>query len=67
MGDFGQLEAWKRGAWRQEAPQYRWKPALRSDQRPGEEVVQVNDAYAGSGPPPGDELYWSHEQHSTGG
>jgi len=52
---------------RQELAQYIWKPPSRSDQPPGEEVVQVNDPYAGSGPPPGDELHWSHEQHPTGG
>jgi hypothetical protein len=37
-----------------------------SDQAPGEEVVQVNDKYAGGGPAP--ELVPSeHAQHSTGG
>jgi hypothetical protein len=37
-----------------------------SDQAPGEEVVQVNDRYAGGGPPP--ELERSeHDQHPTGG
>ncbi|HEV2036470.1 MAG TPA: hypothetical protein VGU71_20155 [Candidatus Dormibacteraeota bacterium] len=37
-----------------------------SDQAPGEEVVQVNDQYAGGGPPP--ELEPSeHSQHPTGG
>jgi hypothetical protein len=66
-GDRGQLEAGGKGAWLEGAPQYSWKPAARSDQPPGEEVVQVNDAYAGTGPPPGDELHWSHEQHPTGG
>jgi hypothetical protein len=37
-----------------------------SDQAPGEDVVQVNDRYAGGGPPP--ELEESeHGQHQTGG
>jgi hypothetical protein len=37
-----------------------------SDQAPGEEVVQVNDKYAGGGPAP--ELEPSeHAQHPTGG
>ncbi len=37
-----------------------------SDQAPGEEVVQVNDQYAGGGPAP--ELEPSeHGQHHTGG
>ena len=37
-----------------------------SDQAPGEEVVQVNDQYAGGGPAP--ELEPSeHAQHPTGG
>jgi hypothetical protein len=66
-GDRGQREAEGQGTWPREAPEYCWKPAVRSDQPPGEEVVQVNDAYAGTGPPPGDELHWSHEQHPTGG
>jgi hypothetical protein len=42
----------------------RAKPAA-SDQRPGEEVVQVNDAYDGGGPPP--EEPTKDEQHPTGG
>jgi hypothetical protein len=66
-GDRGQRGADGQGTSPQEAPRYSWKPAVRSDQPPGEEVVQVNDAYAGTGPPPGDELHWSHEQHPTGG
>jgi hypothetical protein len=37
-----------------------------SDQAPGEEVVQVNDQYAGGGPAP-DAKPSEHEQHSTGG
>ena len=36
-----------------------------SDQRPGEEVVQVNDAYAGGGPPPDEPT--ENKQHPTGG
>jgi hypothetical protein len=37
-----------------------------SDQAPGEDVVQVNNRYAGGGPPP--ELEQSeHGQHQTGG
>ena len=36
-----------------------------SDQAPGEESVQVNDQYAGGGPPP--ELDSEHDQHQTGG
>jgi hypothetical protein len=36
-----------------------------SDQAPGEEMVQVNDEYAGGGPPP--ELDSEHDQHQTGG
>ena len=38
----------------------------RSDQAPGEEVVQVNDQYAGGGPAP-DAAPSEHEQHPTGG
>ena len=38
-----------------------------SDQAPGEEVVQVNDAYRGGGPPPEDEAHQDDEQHPTGG
>ena len=37
-----------------------------SDQAPGEEVVQVNDQYAGGGPPPEVEPS-EHAQHPTGG
>jgi hypothetical protein len=37
-----------------------------SDQAPGEEVVQVNDQYAGGGPAP-DAAPSAHEQHPTGG
>ena len=36
-----------------------------SDQAPGEDMVQVNDHYAGGGPPP--ELDSEHDQHQTGG
>lgn len=45
----------------------RWSPPDRSDQAPGEEVVQVNDAYAGGGPPPEAEPLQQAEQHPTGG
>ena len=44
------------------------KPARTSvgiDQRPGEEVVQVNDAYDGGGPAPKQPT--EDEQHQTGG
>jgi hypothetical protein len=44
-----------------------WTPPERSDQAPGEEVVQVNDAYTGGGPPPDDETRKDDEQHPTGG
>jgi hypothetical protein len=37
-----------------------------SDQAPGEEMVQVNDPYAGGGPPPG-LVPSEHDQHQTGG
>jgi len=37
-----------------------------SDQAPGEEVVQVNDQYAGGGPAPEVEPS-EHAQHPTGG
>lgn len=37
----------------------------RSDQRPGEEVVQVNDAYDGGGPAPDEPA--DDKQHPTGG
>jgi hypothetical protein len=48
-------------------PLRRPKPAgpVGIDQRPGEEVVQVNDAYDGGGPPP--EEPTKDEQHPTGG
>lgn len=48
-------------------PRHVWKPPARSDQAPGEEVVQVNDAYAGGGPPPEDESRQDDDQHQTGG
>jgi hypothetical protein len=47
------------------APHPTAKPQT-SDQAPGEEVVQVNDQYAGGGPAP-DARPSEHEQHSTGG
>jgi hypothetical protein len=37
----------------------------RGGQRPGEEPVQVNDAYSGGGPPP--EQPTDDKQHPTGG
>jgi len=48
-------------------PRRRPKPAgpVGIDQRPGEEVVQVNDPYAGGGPPPDEPS--KDEQHPTGG
>ncbi len=50
-----------------EASEADWTPPERSDQTPGEEVVQVNDAYRGGGPPPEDEAHQDDEQHPTGG
>jgi hypothetical protein len=47
------------------APQPTAKPKS-SDQAPGEEVVQVNDQYAGGGRPPEAEPS-EHGQHQTGG
>ena len=44
-----------------------WRPPESSDQAPGEEVVQVNDAYAGGGPPPEEEPSRHDDQHRTGG
>ena len=41
------------------------RPAT-SDQAPGEETVQVNDQYAGGGPPPSRHTS-EHDQHQTGG
>ncbi len=38
----------------------------RSDQAPGEEVVQVNDQYRGGGPAP-DMTQEEQAQHQTGG
>lgn len=46
-------------------PQPTAKPKT-SDQAPGEEVVQVNDKYAGGGPAPDVEPS-EHAQHPTGG
>jgi hypothetical protein len=43
-----------------------WEPPQKSDQPPGEEVVQVNDAYlGGAAPPEGDPI--KETQHPTGG
>jgi len=36
-------------------------------QAPGEDMVQVNDRYAGGGPPPDLEPATEQEQHPTGG
>jgi hypothetical protein len=43
-----------------------WKPPAKSDQPPGEHVVQVNDAYAG-GKPPEDVAPLREQQHPHGG
>lgn len=43
-----------------------WEPPEKSDQPPGEEVVQVNDAYLGGSPPPEAEPI-RDTQHPTGG
>ena len=43
-----------------------WSPPERSDQPPGEEVVQVNDTYLGGAPPPEAEPI-RDDQHPTGG
>ena len=51
----------------EETGERRWTPPARSDQAPGEEVVQVNDAYVGGGPPPEGEPSLTDDQHQTGG
>ena len=38
----------------------------RSDQAPGEDVVQVNDKYVGGGPPPSTQPI-QDDKHHTGG
>jgi len=43
------------------------KDPQKSDQRHGEQTVQVNDAYAGGGPPPEDDHNTEDRQHPTGG
>jgi hypothetical protein len=49
-----------------EADKTQRKPEdARGGQRPGEEPVQVNDAYSGGGPPP--EQPSEDKQHPTGG
>jgi hypothetical protein len=48
-------------------PEAVWEPPQRSDQAPGEETVQVNDAYTGNDAPPIDESHGDDEQHPTGG
>jgi hypothetical protein len=57
----------RKGDSRKPMPKPRPKPAgpVGIDQRPGEEVVQVNDAYSGGGPPPDEPT--KDEQHPTGG
>lgn len=49
------------------AHEAQWAPPERSDQAPGEEVVQVNDAYVGGSPPPQDDSHRDDDQHPTGG
>jgi hypothetical protein len=44
----------------------KWEPPAKSDQPPGEETVQVNDAYVG-GEPPADAEPNLEEQHPHGG
>jgi len=44
----------------------KWEPPEKSDQPPGEETVQVNDAYVGGQPPPETEAN-VEEQHPHGG
>lgn len=44
-----------------------WTPPEISDQAPGEETVQVNDAYTGGGRPPRDDSHSDDDQHPTGG
>jgi hypothetical protein len=51
----------------EETAEATWTPPERSDQRPGEEAVQVNDVYTGDKPPPRDESHADDEQHPTGG
>jgi hypothetical protein len=56
----------KAGKHREGGPTERdWKPPPRSDQAPGEEAVQVNDAYVGDAPPPLEDS--ADDQHPTGG
>lgn len=43
------------------------KDPRKSDQRQGEQTVQVNDAYAGGGPPPDADANVEDKQHPTGG
>lgn len=48
--------------------EHTWKPPEQgSDQAPGEETVQVNDAYTGGGEPPARDPFLDNEQHRTGG
>lgn len=48
-------------------PAYEVDPAKRSDQAPGEEVVQVNDPYRGGDPAPEEQHGKEDDQHPTGG
>lgn len=50
-----------------ETDELAWNPPESSDQAPGEETVQVNDAYRGGGPPPENEPSRDDDQHRTGG
>ena len=43
------------------------KDPKKSDQRQGEQTVQVNDAYAGGGPPPESDPATEDKQHPHGG
>ena len=52
---------------REGSAQKEWTPPESSDQAPGEEVVQVNDAYTGAGAPPPEESHRDDDQHPTGG
>ncbi len=47
-------------------PERIWTPPEKSDQPPGEEVVQVNDTYVGGSAPPEAEPI-KETQHPTGG
>jgi hypothetical protein len=51
----------------QQVPDDDWTAPESSDQAPGEEVVHLNDAYVGGGPPPEQEPHLDDDQHRTGG